>query len=262
MPDSIPCPARPGWPAVTGSAPPPEAGAWPQPAAAGRTGLPLSVWPAIPGPGSLAPGRDSPPCPGCPGLLAWPVISAFSRPGDLVAVTPGADCAILVIAAVSTGRRVLQITARQSGPGEPSQRSPACQIGPSPGMLPGGASAGAGRAALAVTVAGPPAGGPQAGEAAPYTDCQQALRPGGILAVIAGRPAPGQVPDLSLAVARARAAGLIYAQHIILIHARIDGGHLRPLPGLRLAAPSPPGGPPAAGIHSDLLILTKPGSPE
>jgi hypothetical protein len=167
-----------------------------------------------------------------------------------------------MVAAVSTGRRILQITARQPGPGEPARRSPACQTGPSPGLLPGGASAGAGQAALAVTVAGPLPGSPSASEAVPYTGFQQVLRPGGILAVIAGRPASGPVPDLSLAIARARAAGLVYAQHIILIHARIDGGQLRPLPGLRLAAPSPPGGPPAAGIHSDLLILTKPGSPE
>ena len=68
-----------------------------------------------------------------------------------------------------------------------------------------------------------------------YAACQRALRPGGVLAVIAGRPAPGQIPDLSHAVACARAAGLIYAQHIVLVHAAIDGGQLRPFPGQHAA---------------------------
>ena len=43
---------------VTGSAPPPEPGACPWPVTAGRTGLPLSVWPGVPGPGCPAPGPD------------------------------------------------------------------------------------------------------------------------------------------------------------------------------------------------------------
>jgi hypothetical protein len=186
------------------------------------------------------------------------VITAFSRPGDLVALAgPSAGCAILTVAAVSTGRRIVQVTA--GPPAQPYvQRPPTCQA--APGIMPPGATGyGTGQAALAVTVGG---SGPGAGEAASYAACQQALRPGGILAVLAGQPAPGQVPDLSLAVACARAAGLVYAQHVILIHAAIDGGRLRPLPGLRPAAPSPPAEPAAAAvIHSDLLILTKPGKP-
>ena len=75
-----------------------------------------------------------------------------------------------------------------------------------------------------------------------------------------GIPHPGSVPDLGLAVACARAAGLVYAQHIILIHAAIDGGRLRPLPGLRPAAPSPREGPQNTRIHTDLLIFTNPGA--
>ena len=145
------------------------------------------------------------------------MIAAFSRPGDLVAV-PGAGCAALAAAAARTGRRVLGIAA-------------------SPGGQPGGASCAAGQAALAVTVfsGGLPAGGAAAGETVLYAACQRALRPGGVLAVIAGRPAPGQIPDLSHAVACARAAGLVYAQHIVLIHAAVDGGQLRPFPGQHAA---------------------------
>ena len=94
-----------------------------------------------------------------------------------------------------------------------------------------------------------------------YAACQRALRPGGVLAVIAGRPAPGQIPDLSHAVACARAAGLIYAQHIVLLHAAVDGGQLRPFPGQH-AASCPREGPPGARIHADLLVLIKPGGPD
>jgi hypothetical protein len=229
---------------------------------AGRTGLPLSIWPGIPGPGCPPPGADSPACPDCAGLRAWPVITAFSRPGDLVATAgPGAGCANLTVAAVSTGRRIIQVTA--SPPAEAAaQRSPGCQAIPG-AMLPRSAGYGTGQVTLAVAVCGGcEDGGLDAGEAASYAACRQALRPGGILAVLAGHPAPGQVPDLSLAVACARAAGLVYAQHIILIHAAIDSARLRPVPGLRLAAPSPREGPQNTRIHTDLLIFTRPGSPQ
>ena len=207
---------------------------------AGRTGLPLSVWPGVPGPGCPAPGPDLPPCPGAGAL---PVIAAFSRPGDLVAV-PGARCASLAAAAARTGRRVLGIA-------------------DSPGGQPGGASCAAGQAALAVTVfsGGLPAGGTAAGETVLYAACQPVLRPGGVLAVIAGRPAPGAIPDLSHAVACARAAGLVYAQHIVLLHAAVDGGQLRPFPSQE-PVPGSREGPPGARIHADLLVLTKPGGPD
>jgi hypothetical protein len=257
MPDTFPCPPLPGSPPLRGG-PAPQTGTLAWHAMAGRTGLPLSIWPGVPGPGCPLPGQDSPPCPDCPGLPARPVITAFSRPGDLVALTgPGAACAILTVAAVSTGRRVVQVTV--GPPAQPdTPRSPDCQAAPRT-TPPGAAGYGAGKAALAVTVFG---GGPGAGAAASYAACQQMLRPGGILAVLAGHPAPGQVPDLSLAVACARAAGLVYAQHVILIHAAIDGAQLRPLPGLRPAAPSPREGPQNTRIHTDLLIFTRPGSPQ
>jgi hypothetical protein len=170
-----------------------------------------------------------------------PVIAAFSRPGDLVAVT-GADCPALAAAAARTGRRVLGIA--------------------DPGGQPGSASCGAGQAALAITVfsGGLPASGAAACDPVLYPVCQRVLRPGGILAVIARRPVPEQIPDLAHAVACARAAGFVYAQHIVLIHAAVDGGQLRPFPG-QPAATRPGNGPPSACIHADLLVLTKPGGP-
>ena len=239
MPDSFSCPAGSGAAAIRGGATPPEPETCPSPVLAGRTGLPLSIWPGVPGPQCPAPGHGHLPC---PGASAVPVIAAFSRPGDLVAV-PGAGCPVLAAAAARTGRRILDIA--------------------DPDGQPGGASCGAGQAALAVTVCSIalPADGAAACQTALYAACQRALRPGGILAIIAARPAPGQIPDLSHAVASARAAGFVYAQHIVLLHAALDGGQLRPFPG-QSAAAGPREGPPGDRIHADLLVLTKPGGPE
>ena len=251
MPSSFPHPDRSASPAATGSAPPPE----PRLAAAGHTGLPLSIWPGVPGPG-CPPGGHLPPCPGhCSGPGARLVITTFSRPGDLVAVIPPAACPALAAALAGTGRRLLGVTAGPPGPAERAgHRASACCGGASPG-----AACGAGQAALAVTLScdGLPADGVNPGQAAPYPAGHRALRPGGLLAVLAGPPAGGSIPDLGLAVARARAAGLVYAQHIILIHAAIDGDQLRPFPAPRPAAS---GRPPGTRIHTDLLIFSKHGS--
>jgi hypothetical protein len=234
MPDSFPCPPGSGAAGILGSATPPEPGACPSPALAGRTGLPLSIWPGVPGPGCPAPGPDHLPC---PGAGAVPVLAAFSRPGDLVAV-PGAGCPALASAAARTGRRIADIA--------------------DPGGQPGGASCPPGQAALAVAAfsATLSADGAATCQTALYPACHRVLRPGGILAIIAARTAPGQIPDLAHAVASARTAGLIYAQHIVLLHAALDGGQLRPFPG-QDAVSCPAGGPPGARIHADLLVLTK-----
>jgi hypothetical protein len=160
-----------------------------------------------------------------------PVIAAFSHPGDLVAI-PAATCPALITAAAGTGRRVLHTDAQ-----------------------PGSASYRPGQADLAVTVfsGGPPAG--TARETVLYAACQRALRPGGILAVIIGQPAAGQIPDLGHAVACARAAGFVFAQHIVLIHATVQGGQLRPFH----ATTDPDDDSLTIRVHTDLLILTKPG---
>ena len=91
-----------------------------------------------------------------------------------------------------------------------------------------------------------------------FAACERVLRPGGILAVIAGAAAPGGTTASTAStagsvVAAARAAGLVYAQHIILVRAAIDGDRLTP------AAPGPAalGGSP---VHDDLFVFTKPGA--
>ena len=89
-----------------------------------------------------------------------------------------------------------------------------------------------------------------------FAACERVLRPGGVLAVIAGPAAPGGTlaDTAGSAVAAARAAGLVYAQHIVLVRAAIDGDRLAPAaPGTGSAAP---GGSP---VHDDLLVFTKPG---
>ena len=114
----------------------------------------------------------------------------------------------------------------------------------------------AGQAALAITGRGGPGG------SVLYAACERVLRPGGVLAVITAsthRPA-GLRDDPAGVIAAARAAGLVYAQHIVALHAAITGGQLTPGPP-GAARPDEAAGPPAvcARIHSDLLVFTKPG---
>lgn len=71
-----------------------------------------------------------------------------------------------------------------------------------------------------------------------YAACQRVLRPGGVLAVITASTAgPGGLrDDPDEAISQARAAGFIYAQHIVALHAPITGSQIAPPP----AAPAPP----------------------
>ena len=89
-----------------------------------------------------------------------------------------------------------------------------------------------------------------------YAACERVLRPGGVLADITSPSAPGGTltDTAGSVVAAARAAGLVYAQHIVLVRAGIDGDRLIPAaPGTGADAP---GGSP---VHDDLLVFTKPG---
>ena len=233
MPSSSPHPDRSASPAATGSAPPPE----PRLAAAGHTGLPLSIWPGVPGPGR-PPGGHLPPCPGhCPGPGARLVITTFSRPGDLVAVIPRRGVPGRWHAALAgTGRRLLGVTAGPPGPAERAgHRASACRGGASPG-----AACGAGQAALAVTLScdGLPADGANPGQAAPYPAGHRALRPGGLLAVLAGRPAAGKHPGPGSCrrPRPGRRAGLRPAHHP---HPRRD----------RRGPPAPPPSPPPCRVR-------------
>jgi hypothetical protein len=208
---------------------------------------------------------------GCgPGLAAAPagkLIIEFSRPGDLVAALDG--CPWVIEAAATSGRHVLALT--PSDPGDDHQITglaahpvPAARVRTaslSQVLAPGDPAAG--QATLAITGCRHPgcdtATEPDAaGAGLAYAAAHRVLAPSGILAVITASHAPddGRLADQAgHAVAAARAAGLIYAQHIVLVHADIRDDHLEPV------SASPPGQPGGSHIHSDLLVFIKPGRP-
>jgi hypothetical protein len=243
---------------------PGERGCAPGPAG---PGVPVSIWPGLPAP---AAGRDPALCPGpVTAAAAGQAIAAFSRPGDLVAAPDGSPA--VIEAAAAAGRRVLALIpdcehtlARLPARLDPADRPLAWLRpgGPDRVLAPGDPDAG--QAALAITGChGPGCCSPPEPRGADhpallYAACQRLLAPGGVLAVITASPAPaGQHADVAgHTVAAARAAGLVYAQHIVLVHAAIDDDHLATEP----AATGPAG---LAGhhIHSDLLVFTKPGTP-
>jgi hypothetical protein len=244
VPTAVPCPAGTGG-QQSGTA-----------ASGPGIGEPLSVWPATPAPG---------PAPGS-GPEAAHVITSFSRPGELV-VIPAAGTGALLSAAAAAGRRVLGLFPGPAACHAASSRLDQ-DLGPARRLLaqvrPGGPDvlleAGcpeAGQAALAITGRG----GPGAGGVL-YAACERVLRPGGVLAVLtASTPGPGGLrDDPGEVIAAARAAGLIYAQHIVALHATITYGQLLPRP--QDASPDETAGPPAvcARIHSDLLVFTKIGT--
>jgi hypothetical protein len=198
-------------------------------------GVPLSVQTAIPSPLACLVPRERRACPGRSGpVLAYRVIASFSRRDELIA-TAGIGARMLAAAAAAAGRTAVIV-------------SPVTQP--------------RGRAVLAVTAACPcpTARLPGLGPDDPGLDeaigaCAWALRPGGLLAVLTSAArAPGLPGDV---VARARAAGLGYTQHIVLVHAVIRGDSLD--------GPQPPPGLDSAGVHAaahtDLLLFTAPGGP-
>jgi hypothetical protein len=223
--------------------------------------VPLSIWPGLPEPGGT---RDGAPCGGpVTTAAARRVIDTFSVPGDLVAA---AGCSPAVAeAAAAAGRRVLALV--------PDGRSgyplpvpyPVARLrpgGPALALAPGNPVTG--QAALAVAgccspgcCASPGTSGQDDQDAGLlFAACERVLRPGGVLAVIVGPAAPGgTLTDTAGSVtAAARAAGLVYAQHIVLVRAAIDGDRLAPAASGSGAAA--PGGSP---VHDDLLVFTKPG---
>ncbi len=239
-----------------------ECGCAPGPA---EPGVPVSIWPGMPAP---AAGRGPVLCPGPVTAAAAPrAIAAFSQPGDLVAAPDGSLA--VIEAAATAGRRVLgRIPGGRSVAGLRARLDPAAQplawLWPgAPGLLLAPGDPDTGQAALAITgchgsgCCSPLAPGGVDGPGLVYAACQRVLAPGGILAVITARPcADGQFTDLAgNAVAAARAAGLVYAQHIVLVHAVIDGDHLAADP----AATAPVIGAGGTCVHSDLLVFTKPG---
>jgi hypothetical protein len=253
-------PARDGQPAV------PAPGATAAGShAAGPAGpdVPLSIWPGLPGPGGAGDGLA---CGGpVTAAAARRVIDTFSRPGDLVAAAAGGCSPAVTEAAAAAGRRVLALV--------PDGRSgyplpvpyPVVRLrpgGPAYALAPGNPVTG--QAALAVAgccgsgCCASPGTSSQGDRDAGllYAACERLLRPGGVLAVIAGPAAPGgTLTDTAGSVtAAARAAGLVYAQHIVLVRAAIDGDRLAPA-----AHGSGADAPGSSPVHDDLLVFTKPG---
>jgi hypothetical protein len=222
-------------------------------------GVPVTIWPGLPAP---AVGHSPAACPGpVTAAAAARAITAFSLPGDLIAAPDGPPA--VIEAAVAAGRRVLGLipVGERAGTGLPVSAAPAARLRPGgPGALLAPGDPDAGQVVLAITGChGPGCCSPEPGggedPALVHAACQRVLAPGGVLAVItASRAGGGQLADLAgHTVAAARAVGLVYAQHIVLVHAAIDGDHLAPDPAA--AAASRAGG---TQIHSDLLVFTKP----
>jgi len=189
------------------------------PRQSGQTRLPVSIWPGI----------ACRPCGGPAAGCRPPRLGGCPAPAISAILTAFSSPGDLVIADRALCGAVTAAGARSSPPG------PAA---PQPGAV------------LAVGAAARGAGW--------YAACRRALRPGGVLAVLTRTPEPDLSPGLGGAVTRARSAGLLYSQHIILIHAGISGSQLVPF--------SPPGPAPAASgpqtcarIHTDLLIFTNSG---
>jgi len=230
--------------------------------AAGGTGpgVPLSIWPGLPEPGGT---RDGLPCGGPVTVAAARrVIDTFSVPGDLVAAAGGCSPAVAE-AAAAAGRRVLGLIPDGTGSGYPLPVPyPVARLrpgGPALVLAPGNPVTG--QAALAVAGCCSPgccAASGQDGQDAGllFAACERVLRPGGVLAVIAGPAADGGAltDTAGSVVAAARAAGLVYAQHIVLVRAAIDGDRLAP--AAPIAGADAPGG---SQVHDDLLVFTKPG---
>jgi hypothetical protein len=212
--------------------------------------VPLSIWPGLPEPGATGDGGP------VTVAAARRVIDTFSVPGDLVAAGGGCSPAVAE-AAAAAGRRVLVLVPDGSGGYPLPVPYPVARLrpgGPALVLAPGHPVTGQAALAVAGCRAGPGTSGQDGQDAGLlFAACERVLRPGGVLAVIAG-PADGGgtlTDTAGSVVAAARAAGLVYAQHIVLVRAEIDGDRLAPAGGA-----GAPGGSP---VHDDLLVLTKPG---
>ena len=216
-------------------------------------GVPLSIWPGLPEPGGT---RDGAPCGGpVTTAAARRVIDTFSVPGDLVAAAGGCSPAVAE-AAAAAGRRVLALVPDGASGYPLPVPYPVARLrpgGPALVLAPGNPVTGQAALAVAGCCAGPGTSGQDGQDEQDagllFAACERVLRPGGVLAVIAGPAADGGAltDTAGSVVAAARAAGLVYAQHIVLVRAEIDGDRL---------APAAPGGSP---VHDDLLVFTKPG---
>ena len=215
--------------------------------------MPVSIWPH-------ARSRARPARPGVRavrlmrGQVSGPdaaqIITAFSRPGELV-VIPAAGTGVLLAAAAAAGRRVLGLVPgpaachaaeRHAWTGlDPAARPLAEVRAGGPALLLEAGCPEAGQAALAITgrgraCPGEPAAGPacctrRASGCCGPAACSPSSPP--------APPAPaGCAMTPARSIAAARAAGLVYAQHIVALHAAITDGQLTPGPPAIAARPA------------------------
>ncbi|WP_037577632.1 hypothetical protein [Phaeacidiphilus oryzae] len=209
-----------------------------QRAAAHRRPTPITVWLTQP-PTGCCPHCADPTAAACahriPLDLAAQLVTAFTRPGDLV-YTPDAGNAALPIAAACARRRALAHAptaeaARRTHAAIHEHAADAAALAAvrraEPRALPDLAARARTRAALAVLAPHHPAA--PADVACLAEACARSLAPGGVLALISRQSAGG--PELAgHLVTHAQATGLIYLQHIAAVEAEARGETLHPRP--------------------------------
>ncbi|MGE7434019.1 hypothetical protein [Kitasatospora sp. NPDC001175] len=255
--------------------PAPEAAANPQQpkitSSNANKAVPLSVWLTEP-PVGCCPTCENPTNAACaqriPSGLARQIVVAFSARGDLVFI-PDVGNAAALVAAVQAGRRVRALAPSHQSANlaydtlhstAPAVASLAVLQRGTPGHPSGRADSHQRRARLAIAA---PHDSATPGQLTALAEtCTRALRPDGVL-VICTRQTSGQ-ETAGHVVAHARAAGLVYLQHIAAVEATAHEAGLVPLapvtqhrPGCACHHPRPGPGRHAL-IHSDLLVFTKP----
>ncbi|MET8623475.1 hypothetical protein ABZW30_06915 [Kitasatospora sp. NPDC004669] len=233
--------------------------------------VPLSVWLTEP-PAGCCPTCETTTGAACaqrtPPGLARQIIKAFSARGDLVFIPDVGNAAVLA-AAVQAGRRALALAPSHQSANlayetlhstAPTVASLAVLRRGTPGHPSSRADSNQRRARLAI--AAPHDSATPAQLTALAETCTRALQPDGVL-VICTRQTSGQ-ETAGHVVAHARAAGLVYLQHIAAVEATADEAGLVPLapvtqhrPGCACRHPGPGSGRHAL-IHSDLLVFAKP----
>ncbi|WP_241255367.1 hypothetical protein [Candidatus Protofrankia californiensis] len=182
--------------------------------------VPLTVWPTLTDtqPGAIPP------------AAAARAIATFSQPDDLIVVIDGP--VIIRDAAIHLHRRYTAVSRPTTDTGGRAWPSPA------------------GHAGLVIDY--PPAGDPQTLLPA-FVQTAGLLRPGGILLTV-HTPTAGATDPLTTGITTARAAGLRYLQHIVVLTTPISGGRLHPAGHPHI----PPGGL-VVPVHTDLAVFTTAG---
>ena len=204
--------------------------------------VPIGIWPCDPTP----PEHDQ-----LPELverltpeLLWRIVARFAQPGDAFTIATASP-------ASHRGVQDSDITdMAAAGPGTPTSPPLPGQPDHSPhnGTQDTGHAATVGLIVAAIA-------DPATADADSFTQWRRELRPGGVLVVLTICPAGAVIfaNNAGLVITAATAAGLLYQQHIVAIHARMANDQL-------LAPPEHDAGEGIVQqpVHSDLLVFTNP----